>query len=64
MPALDSERGTATLAEGPPVHYNLVREHQALGMTPGGAAGIPVGDGFRGNRIIEEASKASSDDVD
>jgi putative transposase len=57
MRAFDGEPGTAVLAEGLRVHYNLVRDHQALGMTPGEAAGIPVGAGFRWKRIIEEASK-------
>ena len=57
MRAFDGEPGTAALAEGLRVHYNLVREHQALGMTPGEAAGIPVGDGFRWKQIIEMASK-------
>ncbi|MGD0249332.1 MAG: DDE-type integrase/transposase/recombinase [Thermoplasmata archaeon] len=57
MRGFDGEPGTVTLAEGLRVHYNLVREHQALGMTPGEAAGIPVGDGFRWKRIIEKASK-------
>lgn len=57
MRAFDGEPGTAILAEGFRVHYNLVRDHQALGMTPGEAAGIPLGDGFRWKRIIEEASR-------
>jgi transposase-like protein len=60
MRAFDGEPGTAVLAEGLRVHYNLVREHQSLGMTPGEAAGIPVGDGFRWKRIIEEATKSAS----
>ena len=60
MRAFDGEPGTATLAEGLRVHYNLVREHQALGMTPGEAAGIPIGDGFRWKRIIEESTKMGS----
>ncbi len=60
MRAFDGELGTVILAEGLRVHYNLVREHQALGMTPGEAAGIPVGDGFRWKRIIEEASKRAN----
>lgn len=57
MRAFDGEPGTATLAEGFRVHYNLVRDHQALGMTPGEAVGIPVGDGFRWKRILEEATR-------
>jgi putative transposase len=56
MRAFDGEPGMAILSEGLRVHYNLVREHQALGMTPGEAARIPVGEGFRWKRIIEEAS--------
>ena len=58
MRAFDNEPGTATIADGLRVHYNLVRDHQALCMTPGEAAGIPVGDGFRWKRIIEEATKS------
>ncbi|HTP54459.1 MAG TPA: DDE-type integrase/transposase/recombinase [Thermoplasmata archaeon] len=58
MRAFDGEPGTAVLAEGLRVHYNLVREHQALGMTPGEVAGIPVGDGFRWKTIIERAAKS------
>jgi len=57
MRAFDNESGASVLAEGFRVHYNLVRDHQALGMTPGEAAGIPVGDGFRWKKIIEHASK-------
>lgn len=60
MRAFDGEPGTSVLAEGLRVHYNLVRDHQALRMTPGEAAGIPVGPGFRWKRIIEEASKRAN----
>jgi putative transposase len=62
MRAFDGEPGTAILAEGLRVHYNLVRDHQALGMTPGEAAGIPVGDGFRWRKVIEEAVRYKSGD--
>lgn len=58
MRAFDGEPGTAPLAEGLRVHYNLVRTHQALDMTRGEGAGIPVGNGFRWKRIIEEATRA------
>jgi transposase-like protein len=58
MRAFDGEPGSSLLAEGLRVHYNLVREHQALDMTPGEAAGIPVGDGFRWKKIIEEAGRS------
>lgn len=59
MRAFDGQTGTAILAEGLRVHYNLVRDHQALGMTPGEAAGIPIGDGFKWRRIIEAATEPS-----
>jgi transposase-like protein len=58
MRAFDGEPGTEVLAEGLRVHYNLVREHQALGMTPGEAAGIPVGEGFQWKRTIEEVGRS------
>ncbi len=64
MRAFDGEPGTSVLAEGLRVHYNLVREHQALGMTPGEAAGIPVGDGFRWKTIIEKAAASQSPTTD
>ena len=60
MRAFDGKPGTAALAEGLRVHYNLVRDHQALGKTPGEAAGIPVGNGFRWRTIIETAVKAKA----
>jgi hypothetical protein len=39
MRAFDCEPGTAVLAEGLRVHYNLVRDRQAMGMTPGEGPG-------------------------
>lgn len=58
MRAFDNEAGSSALMEGFRVHYNLVRDHEALGMTPGEAAGIPIGPGFRWRKVIEEATKA------
>ncbi len=58
MRGVDNEPGSAVLAEGLRVHYNLVRDHQVLGMTPGEAAGIPLGDNFRWKRILELASRS------
>lgn len=63
MRAFDNPEGAATLAEGFRVHYNLVREHQALGMTPGEAAGIPLGNGFRWKTILKEAGKLAHRNV-
>ncbi|EQD73704.1 ISCpe7, transposase [mine drainage metagenome] len=58
MRAFDGEQGAANLSDGFRVHYNLVRNHQALGMTPGEVVGIPVGPGFKWRKVIEEATKA------
>jgi hypothetical protein len=60
MRAFTSEYGSPSLMEGFRAHYNLVREHQTLGMTPGEAVGIPAGVGFRWRAIIEEAAGAMS----
>lgn len=60
MRAFDSLSGASGIAEGFRVHYNLVRTHQGIGMTPGEAAGIPVGDGFRWKGIIRRASASRS----
>lgn len=58
MRAFDGVAGASVLSEGHRVHYNLVREHEALGMTPGEAAGIPMPDGMRWKAIIEKASRS------
>jgi putative transposase len=58
MRGFDNKTGTSNLMEGFRAHYNLVRDHQALGMTPGEAAGIPMGDGFRWKRLLLEATGA------
>jgi hypothetical protein len=58
MRAFDGKPGAEVLSEGHRVHYNLVREHEATGMTPGEAAGIPMPDGMRWKTIIERASRA------
>jgi len=42
--------------EGFRVHYNLVRNHQALGMTPGEVAGLSKIDGFKWLEILKKAS--------
>ncbi len=57
MRAFDNLSGASGIAEGFRVHYNLVREHQALGMTPGEAAGIPLGPHFRWKAILEAATR-------
>jgi putative transposase len=61
MRGFDNDQGTSALAEGVRVHYNLVRTHQAIKMTPGEAAGIPTGDGFRWLTVLKEATKAQEE---
>jgi putative transposase len=56
MRAYDNMEGAAGLSEGWQVHYNLVRDHLALGTTPGLAAGLPDLGGFRWRTLIELAS--------
>lgn len=58
MRAFDGVPGASALSEGHRVHYNLVREHEALDMTPGEAAGIPLPESMRWKAIIEKASRA------
>jgi transposase-like protein len=55
MRAYDNDAGAAALSEGWQVHYNLVRDHLALGTTPGVAAGIAPIPGFRWRQLIEMA---------
>jgi transposase-like protein len=57
MRGFDNDGGTSALMEGFRAHYNLVKDHQTLGMTPGEAAGIPTGDGFRWMTVLREATK-------
>ena len=41
------------IAEGFPVHYNLVKPHSGIGgETPGDAAGLDLADGFRWRAIL------------
>jgi transposase-like protein len=47
MRGFDNPKGAAALMEGFRVHYNMVRNHQSLGTTPGEEAGLPPVTGFR-----------------
>lgn len=58
MRGFDNARGTAALMEGFRTHYNMVRDHQTLGTTPGDAAGLPVLSGFRWMEVLRQATKA------
>ena len=55
MRAYDNDGGASALSEGWKVHYNMVRDHIALGTTPGVAAGLPAISGFRWREIIDQA---------
>jgi putative transposase len=56
MRAFDNEKGSANLMEGFRAHYNLVRDHRALRMTPAVAAGIPALTGFRWHELLKRAA--------
>ncbi|MGA8276146.1 MAG: DDE-type integrase/transposase/recombinase [Thermoplasmata archaeon] len=51
------KNGAKLFVEGFRVHYNMVREHQTLGTTPGVAAALPDPGGFRWKEIIERSSE-------
>ncbi len=53
MRAYDNDRGASALSEGWQVHYNLIRNHLALGTTPGIAAGLPDLGTFRWRTILD-----------
>jgi transposase-like protein len=57
MRGFDNERGTGALMEGFRAHYNLVRTHQALGTTPGVAAGFAPIQGFRWAELLKCAAQ-------
>jgi len=56
MRGFDNDRGTAALMEGFRAHYNLVRDHQTLGMTPAAAAGLAPLGGFRWHELLKRAA--------
>ena len=56
MRGFDQEHGCVNIMEGFRVHYNLVKNHQALCCTPCEATGILGIDGFRWLKIIEKAT--------
>jgi transposase-like protein len=53
MRAFDQLEGAASLMDGWRVHYDAVRDHMALGMTPAEAAGIPKIEGFRWLELLK-----------
>ena len=56
MRGFDKDMGCASLMEGFRVHYNMVKNHQGLGVTPGESAGIGGVDGFRWLNILQKAT--------
>jgi putative transposase len=56
MRAFDQVKGAASLMDGWRVHYDMVRDHQSLGMTPAEAAGIAKIEGFRWLELIKLAA--------
>ena len=56
MRGFDQEHGCKSLMEGFRVHYNLVKNHQALGCTPSEAIGNTSIDGFRWLNIIKNST--------
>lgn len=56
MRGFDTDKGTAALVEGFRTHYNLIRTHQALGTTPGVAAGFPELSGFKWHELLKRAA--------
>ena len=57
MRGFDQEHGCANLMEGFRVHYNLVKNHQALGCTPSEATGSTLVDDFKWHNILKLAIK-------
>ena len=57
MRGFDNPKGAAALMEGFRVHYNMIRDHQTLGTTPGDMAGLPVVGGFRWAELLRLATK-------
>lgn len=61
MRAYDNDTGAAALSEGWRVHYNVVRDHMALGTTPGLKAGLPDLGEFRWKELIIRASEYAAE---
>lgn len=60
MRAYDNLRGADNLSVGWQAHYNLVRNHLALGTTPGVAAGLPDLGTFRWRALLDLATTTNS----
>ncbi len=58
MRGFHGNKGPTSILEGFRVHYNLVRTHGALGVTPGVAAGLPDPGSFRWNEILRDSARS------
>jgi transposase-like protein len=56
MRAFDGETGAAALMDGWRVHYDMIRTHQVIGMTPAEAADIPALSGFKWHELLKRAT--------
>lgn len=56
MRGFDKIKGCSNIMEGYRVHYNFIRNHETLGMTPGEAAGLPSIEGFRWYELLKKAT--------
>lgn len=56
MRGFDKDGGCANIMEGFRVYYNLIRNHQTLGVTPGEIAGLPKVDGFKWFEVLKMAT--------
>lgn len=56
MRAFDHEAGASALMGGWRVHYDMIRTHQALGMTAAEAADIPSLPGFKWHELLKLAT--------
>jgi putative transposase len=57
MRGFDNDAGCKSIMEGYRVHYNLIRDHQTLGITPGEMAGLSRIDGFRWLEVLKKATQ-------
>lgn len=56
MRGFNKEEGCKNIMEGFRVHYNLIRNHQTLGVTPGEMVGLQKIDGFRWLELLRNAT--------
>lgn len=55
MRGFDRDYGCKSIMDGFRVHYNIIRDHQSIGMTPAESAGIQKIEGFRWYELLKKA---------